>query len=290
MPLNIGSTAGGSVTLSSGSTATATTLTLPAVNGTVLTTAATITVAQGGTGAATLAANNVLLGNGTSALQTVAPGTSGNVLNSSGTTWQSSALSGGTGISISGLTVTNTGVTSLVAGSGISISASTGSVTITNTQAVIPAGTAMLFYQAAAPTGWTQVTTVNDRALRVVSGSGGVTGGTTAYSTYFNGSFSVGSTTITEAQMPSHTHAVTDPGHTHGIYPGGGNNAILPSADGVQGGSGGSAAYYINSCTRGQLIESVVTGITINATGSSTGHAHTIPSLQYADVIICSKN
>ncbi len=46
-------------------------------------------VNQGGTGATSLAANNVLLGNGTSALQTVAPGTSGYVLMSNGTTWSS---------------------------------------------------------------------------------------------------------------------------------------------------------------------------------------------------------
>ena len=52
----------------------------------------TLPVANGGTGAATLAANNVLLGNGTSAVQAVAPGTSGNVLTSNGTTWTSSAL------------------------------------------------------------------------------------------------------------------------------------------------------------------------------------------------------
>jgi hypothetical protein len=51
-----------------------------------------VPVAQGGTGAATLTANNVLLGNGTSAVQAVAPGTSGNVLTSNGTTWQSSVL------------------------------------------------------------------------------------------------------------------------------------------------------------------------------------------------------
>ncbi len=56
----------------------------------VMSSTASISVPQGGTGAATLAANNVLLGNGTSALQTVAPGTSGNVLTSNGTTWQSS--------------------------------------------------------------------------------------------------------------------------------------------------------------------------------------------------------
>jgi hypothetical protein len=46
---------------------------------------------QGGTGAATLTANNVLLGNGTSAVQFVAPGTNGNVLTSNGTTWSSTA-------------------------------------------------------------------------------------------------------------------------------------------------------------------------------------------------------
>jgi hypothetical protein len=51
-----------------------------------------LAVADGGTGASTLAANNVLLGNGTSALQTVAPSTTGNVLTSNGTTWVSSAL------------------------------------------------------------------------------------------------------------------------------------------------------------------------------------------------------
>jgi hypothetical protein len=47
-------------------------------------------VANGGTGLTTITANNVLLGNGTSALQKVAPGTSTNVLTSDGTTWSSS--------------------------------------------------------------------------------------------------------------------------------------------------------------------------------------------------------
>jgi hypothetical protein len=49
-----------------------------------------LTVAQGGTGAATLTSNNVLLGNGTSAPQVVAPSTTGNILTSNGTTWVSS--------------------------------------------------------------------------------------------------------------------------------------------------------------------------------------------------------
>ena len=53
----------------------------------------TLPVANGGTGATSLTANNVILGNGTSAVQFVAPGTSGNLLTSNGTTWTSAAAS-----------------------------------------------------------------------------------------------------------------------------------------------------------------------------------------------------
>lgn len=52
-------------------------------------------VAGGGTGLSTLTANNVILGNGTSAVAFVAPSTSGNVLTSNGTTWTSAAAAGG---------------------------------------------------------------------------------------------------------------------------------------------------------------------------------------------------
>ena len=54
----------------------------------------TLPVANGGTSLATLTANNVILGNGTSSPLFVAPSTSGNVLTSNGTTWQSTAPSG----------------------------------------------------------------------------------------------------------------------------------------------------------------------------------------------------
>ncbi len=69
----------------------------------VLTSTGTVPVAQGGTGATTLTANNVILGNTTSAVQFVAPGTSGNVLQSNGTTWTSAAITAVTG---SGTTAT----------------------------------------------------------------------------------------------------------------------------------------------------------------------------------------
>lgn len=94
MPVTVKGSGGGGVTLDAGAASTDTTLTLPNVTGTVLVAPGGILpVTAGGTGAATLAANNVVLGNGTSAVQVVAPGTSGNVLTSNGTTWASTAAS-----------------------------------------------------------------------------------------------------------------------------------------------------------------------------------------------------
>ena len=55
----------------------------------------TLPVARGGTGAATHTLNNVMIGAGTSALTSVAPSTSGNVLTSNGSTWASTAAAGG---------------------------------------------------------------------------------------------------------------------------------------------------------------------------------------------------
>ncbi len=63
-------------------------------NGT-LNSEANLSVARGGSGAGTFSANAVLLGNGTSAFQVVAPGSNGNVLTSNGTTWTSAAPAAG---------------------------------------------------------------------------------------------------------------------------------------------------------------------------------------------------
>jgi hypothetical protein len=56
-----------------------------------------LAVADGGTGASSFTANSVLVGNGTSTFQEVAPGTSGNALISNGTSWTSGTISAGGG-------------------------------------------------------------------------------------------------------------------------------------------------------------------------------------------------
>lgn len=82
----------------SGGTTGLTTSGGPVTSSGTITLAGTLGVANGGTGATTLTANAVLIGNGTSAVSTVAPGTTGNVLTSDGTNWvsQAPAASGAT--------------------------------------------------------------------------------------------------------------------------------------------------------------------------------------------------
>ena len=102
----------------------------------------------GGTGQTTFTAGAVLLGAGNGPIATVAPGTSGNILRSNGTSWVSEivpdgggtvtsvALAAGAGISVSGgpilssgtITVNNTGITQITGPSG---GPQTGAVTFT---------------------------------------------------------------------------------------------------------------------------------------------------------------
>ena len=140
---------------------------------------------------------------------------------------------------------------------------------ITGAWAYLPSGTAMLFAQTAAPTGWTKSTTHNDKALRVVSGTAS-SGGTTAFSSVFT------ARTITTANMPAHTHGVTDPGHTHQI------------AFKISGGGPGSYEEIQNSPSTGYYqSSSSTTGITINSAGSGTAMDFAV---QYVDVIIATKD
>jgi len=101
-----------------------------------LTLGAALPVASGGTSLTTLTANNVILGNGTSAPQFVAPTTSGNILTANGTTWASATpayLGTVTSVAVSG------GATGLTTSGGPITSA--GTITLAGTLAVANGGT-----------------------------------------------------------------------------------------------------------------------------------------------------
>jgi hypothetical protein len=216
---------------------------------------ATLAVSSGGTGAATFTANNVLLGNGTSAFQSVAPGANGNVLTSNGTTWTSSAPA----------------------------------------SSVIPSGTIMLFVQTSAPTGWTKSTTHDNKALRVVSGtvsSGGSVAFTTAFASQ-SVSGTVGDTAISIAQMPAHSHGGTTSSagaHQHtqrttSVNTGGGLTNIPNATD--TGATNTDAGVTDSQGNHSHTITSEGSGNT--HTHSFTGTAINL-AVQYVDVIIATKN
>jgi microcystin-dependent protein len=120
-----------------------------------------------------------------------------------------------------------------------------------------PPGTVMLFVQTAAPTGWTKSTTHDNKALRVVSGSV-TTGGTQNFTAVLNGT--VGATTLTTAQIPSHTHTL----------PGGTN-------------------VNVTSFTPPRISSTNLADITTNATGGGGSHTHSM-DVAYVDVIIATKD
>ena len=104
--------------------------------------------------------------------------------------------------------------------------------TLNSYYGIIPQGTDSVFFQASAPTGWTKSTSYNDYALRVVSGSGGSTGGSTAFSSIFPTSLrpvsqpgvpmsgSVGNHTLSAPQIAAHSHPNNA---TRLVYTGGGD-------------------------------------------------------------------
>ena len=138
----------------------------------------TLPVANGGTGAATLATNNVLLGNGTSALQAIAPGTSGNVLTSNGTTWASSAP-GGNAYTRTSFTATASQTTFTVTYSVGYIQVYLNGVLLNSTDYTASNGTTVVLAVAAAlndiveTIAFSTVAIVNTSANNLVGGSAG---------------------------------------------------------------------------------------------------------------------
>jgi hypothetical protein len=152
-----------------------------------------------------------------------------------------------------------------------------------------PSGTAMLFIQTAAPTGWTKSTTHDNKALRIVSGTAS-SGGSVAFTTAFasqsvagtvgsttatnqnttaggsvGGSFTIGATTLSTSQIPSHNH----------------------NWDTYSGAYGGLSGAELGNNTQMSTTVARVTG----DTGGGGSHTHPVSSnIKYFSFIIAVKN
>jgi hypothetical protein len=156
-----------------------------------------------------------------------------------------------------------------------------------NGTAVIPSSTAMLFVQTTAPTGWTKSTTHNNKALRVVSGSAS-SGGSVAFTTAFASQAvagtvgTSGATTLSTAQIPSHTHtapAVVLWGAAVTATP----NLFCGTTTAANSGTPTSTYYGPNTGAAGGGGSHDHTG------GTFTGTAINL-AVQYVDVIIATKD
>ena len=128
------------------------------VSGSVVSLSVPVSAANGGTGVSSPTAGSVLVGNGSSAVSLVAPGVSGNVLTSDGSTWYSAAPTGGGG---------GSGITT------ITLSSSTG-LSFTPNTLTTPGGTMTLSGTLSVSNGGTGAVTLGNGLLRG-NGTGAIT-------------------------------------------------------------------------------------------------------------------
>lgn len=153
--------------------------------------------------------------------------------------------------------------------------------TMTTAAQSIPSGTVTNFFQASAPTAWTKLTTNDNAAIRVVSGTGGGTGGSVNFNTAFASQTPAGSISVSGGSVGNYTLSTSEiPSHTHGI----GYTAPVAGANGSFFGAANNA------------FQSAATG-----GGAAHGHSFSAPSasfsgtainlaVKYLDNIMCSKD
>lgn len=152
-----------------------------------------------------------------------------------------------------------------------------------------PSGTVALFYSTGAPTGWTKLTTQNDKMLRIVtigSGLGGAAGGTNAFSNTFTSrsasatvpvtvsGLAVNPTTLSVNTVPSHAHPVNLGANAGGSGSGPSFGAVTVHGPGNTTGNYGNGGAHNHPAT-----------IT---SASGPWSASVDMRLQYIDIILCS--
>lgn len=213
------------------------------------------------------------------------------------------AVRSGTGISIStdgSISINpSSNITKIFGVGSVVTTGQTGIVTIsgpapTPGDPTFPAGTRTVFFQAAAPVGWTTITTNDNATIRLVSNTGGASGGSTAFTTAFitqqpTGSANYNSITwsggsssaanLSIAQIAAHTHTFAARGSPgpQSFVPeaNAGSTALNPPITSSSAGSGSTHQHSVSGSLAGT---DPVTLSSLNLT------------VRYLDLIICQRN
>jgi hypothetical protein len=159
--------------------------------------------------------------------------------------------------------------------------------------------TAWTFYQNTTPTGWTKVTDHDDKSLRVVSGSGGGSGGTNSFTSTFSPKIIGGSINFS---VGGGGHILTTPeiavhNHGNGDEIGVSGHPAVFNPDGTQTGWSGGDVARPPSGNSFWTRTSPITG----DQGGGGSHSHpnvdvsvSVPdqtvtlNVQYIDIIVCT--
>jgi hypothetical protein len=146
----------------------------------------------------------------------------------------------------------------------------------------------MVFIRSSAPTFWTQVTTHNNKALRVVSGTGAGSGGVNTFTGTFDSKSAsanipvtisglfVGGVGLSVNQLPVHAHGLNSGGNTTAGPVSPSTGSVTGTAPGNSTGNAGSGGAHAHPLTY------------TSANGTGTANANF--SVQYVNCIICSFN
>ena len=171
-------------------------------------------VASGGTGLATLTANNVLIGNGTSNVTFVAPGSNGNVLTSNGTVWTSAAAA-----------AFDSGTVMLFAQTSAPTGWTKNTTTGDNSALRVTTGAASTGGSVGFTTAFASQTPTGSVSITAVSGT-------------------AGATTLSTPQIPSHSHTLpASTNVTGGPSPSAGGEPFVASQSTGSTGGGGSHTH-----------------------------------------------
>lgn len=137
-------------------------------------------------------------------------------------------------------------------------------------------GTKTFFAQSSAPRGWTKTTdsSYNDRALRLVTGSVGPTGGTTDFTSVFT------SRTIAQANLPNVSlsgTAASSGSHSHTV------TSVSDSTVDTSG--AGAAAYAITRSTSVDGAHTHTVSVSLGGSGTAMDFA-----VKYVDAILATKD